>query len=96
MLIVMKKFLLIPLLSLVSCSGVMSGITGEKIPTVPVQRLAKDLNPDPSGKPFNVASADVARAELNPGSTWALYNAGAVAAAVSDTKKSSVDSSSGK
>jgi hypothetical protein len=59
---------------LVSCAGVYSGVTGQPIPTTPVHRL------DGTGRPFDVATSDVTRAETQPGQAWGLYNAGAVAA----------------
>jgi len=57
-----------------SCAGVYSGVTGLPIPTTPVQRT------DGTGKPFDVATTDLRRAETQPGQAWGLYNAGAVAA----------------
>jgi hypothetical protein len=62
------------LLFLPSCAGVFSGVTGLPIPTTPVQRT------DGTGKPFDVATTDLQRAEAQPGQAWGLYNAGAVAA----------------
>lgn len=65
-----------------SCVGVYSGITGAPIPTTPVQRA------DGTGKPFNVASQDLFRAETQPDKAWGLYDAGAV----SDATRQVVDS----
>lgn len=62
--------------ALPSCAGIGSAISGQPIPAVPVKR--------DGGTPFNVATADVARAELKPGVTWGLYNAGAVASAAAN------------
>lgn len=62
--------------SLSSCSGVLSGVTGVPLSSVPVQRVGGD-------KPFQVAASDVFQAEAQPGVTWGLYNAGAVASATS-------------
>lgn len=61
-------------LLLPSCAGVYAGVTGEPIPTTPVRRV------DGTGQAFDVATADVMRAERQPGTAWGLYNAGAVAA----------------
>lgn len=55
-----------------SCTGIMSGITGQPILTEPV--VTKD------GSTFNVASADVLRTKGYPKETaWGLYDAGLVA-----------------
>lgn len=67
-------------LALSSCAGVTSGWTGQPIPTVPVQRT------DGTGRPIDIAASDVLRAEQSPsGTAWGLYDAGAVADAVSPT-----------
>jgi hypothetical protein len=55
-----------------SCAGLLSGVTGQPVPAVPVQRVDGD-------KPFAVAAADVFQAETQPGKVWGLYDAGAVA-----------------
>lgn len=60
--------------ALVSCVGLTSGLTGQPISSVPVQRVD-------GGEPFNVAGSDVFRAETTPGRIWGLYDAGTVAAA---------------
>jgi len=78
----------------VSCTGVVAGLTGETIPTVPVQRSA--VTGGAAAIPFQVAAVDVDRAEANPNAVWGLYNAGVVASTVAEGKKSSVATSSGK
>ena len=60
-------------LALTSCAGLTSGLTGQPIQTVPVQRAE-------GGVPFQVAGSDVYRAETTPGRVWGLYDAGTVAA----------------
>lgn len=55
-----------------ACAALGSAATGQPIPATPVQRE--------KGKPFNVATIDVQRAEASPPATvWGLYNAGAFA-----------------
>lgn len=55
-----------------SCAGVISGATGQPIPSTPVQREG--------GPPVNVATADLFGAEAAPPTTvWGLYDAGWVA-----------------
>ena len=56
---------------LVSCAAITSGVTGQPIATAPVKREG--------GRPFNVATSDVLRAESQPETAWGLYDAGAVA-----------------
>lgn len=63
---------IIALVGLTSCAGVISGITGQPVPSEPV--VTKD------GTVINVASQDVYRAKTAPADTvWGLYDAGAVA-----------------
>lgn len=64
-----------------SCAGLLSGVTGQPVPAVPVQRVDGD-------KPFAVAAADVYQAESQPGKVWGLYDAGAVAAATGQVVES--------
>lgn len=66
-----------------SCVGTYSGLTGQPIPTTPVKRANVENAPT-----FNVATADVVRAETEPGKAWGLYNAGAVADAVGQVVES--------
>lgn len=54
-----------------SCAAINSAITGEPIATTPVQREA--------GKPFQVATSDILRAESQPDVAWGLYDAGRAA-----------------
>lgn len=55
-----------------ACAALGSAATGQPIPASPVQRV--------EGKPFNVATSDIYRAEASPPETvWGLYNAGALA-----------------
>jgi len=65
-----------------SCAGIGAGITGQPIRTTPVQRA------DGSGKPFELASSDLFRAETQPGKAWGLYDAGAVADATGQVVES--------
>lgn len=59
------------------CAAVVSGITGQPIPATTVQRA------DGTGKPVQVSTSDLIRAELSPPeSVWGLYNAGTVAESV--------------
>lgn len=65
-----------------SCSGIMSGITGQPVPTVQVQRIG-------GSTPFNVAAADVAQAETQPEKAWGLYDTKAVADSIGQVFTSS-------
>jgi len=59
-------------LAFTGCAGITSAITGQPIHATPVKKEG--------GKPFNVASSDIARAEVAPPETvWGLYDAGMVA-----------------
>lgn len=62
-----------------SCAGITSGLTGQPIPSTPVQR--------DGGLPFSVATSDVYRAEAEPLTVWGLYNAGRVAGAIQNGSK---------
>lgn len=65
-------FALLAICLLPSCTGIMAGVTGQPIAVEPVQTK--------EGKTFNVASADLLRAQSSPPETaWGLYNAGLVA-----------------
>lgn len=62
-----------------SCAGITSGLTGQPIPSTPVQR--------DGGLPFSVATSDVYRAEAEPLTVWGLYNAGRVAGVIQNGSK---------
>lgn len=56
-----------------SCAALSSAFTGRPIPTTPVMREG--------GRPIQVATEDILRAEMAPPETaWGLYDAGAAAA----------------
>lgn len=65
-------------LALTSCAGVMSGLTGQPVPTVSVSR--------DDGVEFEVALVDVITAEGQPGKVWGLYDAGQIADLTSQGK----------
>lgn len=67
-----------------SCSGVLSGITGQPVPSTPVKRDA------PDAKPVNIATTDLIQAEWGVAEkVYGLYDVGAVADAVGKVSKSS-------
>lgn len=66
----------------ISCSGIISGITGQPVASVPVQREG--------GTPVNIATADLIQAEVGPkDKVYGLYDVGLVAGAVGKVSKSS-------
>lgn len=59
-----------------SCSGVISGITGQPVASTPVLR-------EGAAVPVNVATADLIQAEVgDPKKVYGLYDVGVVAGAV--------------
>lgn len=67
-----------------SCSGILSGITGQPVASTPVKRDA------PDAKPVNIASTDLIQAEWGlPDKVYGLYDVGAVAEAVGKVSSSS-------
>lgn len=65
-------------LGLPSCTGIVSGLTGQPVPSVSVQRAGHDDAPV-----IQVAANDMAQAELgDPTTVHGLYDVGQVSAAV--------------
>jgi hypothetical protein len=65
-------------MTMTSCAGLISGITGTPIPAVAVQRVGQ-----PDSLPVNIAASDYAAAEFAPEKIHGLYDAGAVASVAS-------------
>lgn len=63
----MKTTTLLIIIACTSCASVNSWVTKTPIPSTPVSRA--------DGVPFNVAIADVVRAETEPTKVWGLYDA---------------------
>lgn len=75
-------FIIAACAALSSCSGVISGITGQPVASTPVQREG--------GTPVNVATADLLQAEVgNKETVYGLYDTGVVARAVGKVSASS-------
>lgn len=72
---IIALFAIAALLCLTSCSALTGAITGQPIPSTPVQRAG-----DPSAPSILVSSADLAQAEAAPaGTVHGLYDAGYLA-----------------
>jgi len=77
-------YLVLALMAIVlaSCSGFISGMTGQPVAATEVKREG--------GTPVKVATADLLQAEAGPKETvWGLYDTGAVARTVGEVVRSS-------
>lgn len=78
----MKAIATLALLALTSCSGIISGLTGQPVASTPVLRTGATV-------PVNIATADLIQAEVSdPTKVYGLYDVGVVAGAIKEVSNS--------